>query len=183
MSQAQIGVTGLGTLGSALALNMAGHGFDVAVTNREIDWIAPFLAEAGNLAQRLHPHDTLESFVSGLKTPRVILFMIPSGAPLDAMIAAIGPLLSPGDTVIDGGNADFHETRRRAAELAAQDLHFVGLGVSGGELGARTGPSMMMGGSDHSWQQLAPILRRIAAHYQGTPCVAHLGPDGAGHFV
>jgi len=183
MSQAQIGVYGLGTMGSALALNMAGHGFDVAVTNRETDWIAPFLAEAGNLAQRLHPHDTLESFVSGLKTPRVILFMIPSGAPLDAMIAAISPLLSPGDTVIDGGNADFHETRRRAADLDAQDLHFVGLGVSGGELGARTGPSMMMGGSDHSWHQLAPILRRIAAQYQGTPCVAHLGPDGAGHFV
>ncbi|SFN35875.1 6-phosphogluconate dehydrogenase [Roseovarius lutimaris] len=183
MSQAQIGVYGLGTMGSALALNMAGHGFDVAVTNRETDWIAPFLAEAGNLAQRLHPHDTLESFVSGLKTPRVILFMIPSGAPLDAIIDAISPLLSPGDTVIDGGNADFHETRRRAADLAAQDLHFVGLGVSGGELGARTGPSMMMGGSDHSWHQLAPILRRIAAQYQGTPCVAHLGPDGAGHFV
>lgn len=183
MSQAQIGVYGLGTMGSALALNMAGHGFDVAVTNRETDWIAPFLAEAGNLAQRLQPYDTLESFVSGLKTPRVILFMIPSGAPLDAMIDAISPLLSPGDTVIDGGNADFHETRRRAADLDAQDLHFVGLGVSGGELGARTGPSMMMGGSDHSWHQLAPILRRIAAQYQGTPCVAHLGPDGAGHFV
>lgn len=183
MSKAQIGVYGLGTMGSALALNMAEHGFEVAVTNRETDWIAPFLAEAGDLVRHLHPHDTLESFVAGLKPPRVILCMIPSGAPMDAMIKALRPLLSAGDTVIDGGNADFHDTSRRAAELGAQDLHFVGLGVSGGELGARTGPSMMMGGSDHSWQQLGPILRAIAAQYEGAPCVAHLGPDGAGHFV
>ncbi|WP_294610564.1 NADP-dependent phosphogluconate dehydrogenase [uncultured Roseovarius sp.] len=183
MSGAQIGVYGLGTMGSALALNIAGHGFDVAVSNRETDWIAPFLEEAGALAARLRGHDTLESLVADLKSPRVILFMIPSGAPMDAMIAAITPLLSPGDTVIDGGNANFHDTRRRAAALAEKDLHFVGLGVSGGEFGARNGPSMMMGGSDHSWQQLGPILRTIAAQYHGTPCVAHLGPDGAGHFV
>ncbi|MDT8328043.1 MAG: NADP-dependent phosphogluconate dehydrogenase [Roseovarius sp.] len=183
MSGAQIGVFGLGTMGSALALNMAEHGFDVAVSNRETDWIAPFLEEAGGLAAHLRGHETLEAFVADLESPRVILFMIPSGEPMDAMIAALSPLLSPGDTVIDAGNANFHDTRRRAAALGAQDLHFVGLGVSGGELGARTGPSMMMGGSDHSWQQLRPILSVIAAHYQGQSCVAHLGPDGAGHFV
>jgi 6-phosphogluconate dehydrogenase len=183
MAQAQIGVYGLGTMGSALALNMADHGFDVAVTNRETDWIAPFIAEAGALAERLHPQETLEGFVRAIKPPRVILFMIPSGAPMDAMLTEITPYLSPGDTVIDGGNADFHDTRRRAAQLAGQDLHFVGMGVSGGEAGARTGPSMMVGGSDHSWQQLQPILTAIAARFEGEPCVAHLGPDGAGHFV
>lgn len=183
MAQAQIGVYGLGTMGSALALNMADHGFDVAVTNRETDWIAPFIAEAGALAARFHPQETLEGFVRAIETPRVILFMIPSGAPMDAMLTEITPYLSPGDTVIDGGNADFHDTRRRAAQLAGQDLHFVGMGVSGGEAGARTGPSMMVGGSDHSWQQLQPILTAIAARFEGEPCVAHLGPDGAGHFV
>jgi len=183
MAQAQIGIYGLGTMGSALALNMAEHGFDVAVTNRETDWIAPFVEEASAFSARLYPKERLTDFVAALRTPRVILFMIPSGAPMDAMLEEITPLLSPGDTVIDGGNADFHDTRRRAAQLTERDLHFVGLGVSGGEAGARHGPSMMLGGSRHSWAQLEPILTSIAATYDGTPCVAHLGPDGAGHFV
>ena len=183
MPKAQIGVYGLGTMGSALAQNMAENGFDVAVTNREVEWIAPFIKEAGALASKLHPQDTLEEFIGELVTPRVILFMIPSGAPMDAMIEAVMPLLEAGDTIIDGGNADFHDTRRRTVTLAQHDLHFVGMGVSGGEKGARYGPSMMVGGSDHSWQQLRPILREIAARFDGDPCVDHLGPDGAGHFV
>jgi 6-phosphogluconate dehydrogenase len=183
MAQARIGVYGLGTMGSALALNMAGRGIDVAVSNRETDWIAPFVAGAGSLAVRIHPFEDLQDFVRALELPRVILFMIPSGAPMDAMLEAVTPLLAPGDIVIDGGNADFHDTRRRAADLAARDLHFVGLGVSGGEAGARDGPSMMVGGSDHGWQAVRPILTAIAARYEGAPCVAHLGPDGAGHFV
>tara|TARA_R110002049_G_scaffold23781_6_gene84708 strand:+ start:99167 stop:100597 length:1431 start_codon:yes stop_codon:yes gene_type:complete len=180
---ADIGVYGLGTMGSALALNLADHGFDVAVCNREADWIAPFLAEAGPLAARLTGSATLQAFVMAIAQPRTILFMIPSGAPMDAMIAAITPLLNDGDTLIDGGNADFHDTRRRSAALSGTGLHFVGMGVSGGEDGARHGPSMMVGGSEHSWQQLQPMAEAIAAKYDGTPCVAHLGPDGAGHFV
>ncbi len=181
--QAQIGIYGLGTMGSALALNMADSGFDVAVTNREADWIASFMSEAGGLAGKLHPQDELADFVASLATPRVILFMIPSGKPMDMMIEAITPHLEPGDTIIDGGNANFHDTRRRSALLAEQDLHFVGMGVSGGESGARHGPSMMVGGTDHSWAQLKPVLRAIAAQFEGDPCVDHLGPDGAGHFV
>jgi 6-phosphogluconate dehydrogenase len=181
--KAQIGVYGLGTMGSALALNMAEKGFDVAVTNRELDWIADFMSEAGTLTSNLTSYEALESFVAGLKTPRVILFMIPSGKPMDMMIEAVSPLLEPGDTIIDGGNADFHLTRARGQRMAEQDLHFVGMGVSGGEKGARHGPSMMVGGTDHSWTQLRPILRAIAAQYEGDPCVDHLGPDGAGHFV
>ncbi len=183
MSKAQIGIYGLGTMGSALALNIAEKGFDVAVTNRETEWIADFIAEAGDLARNLHPFERLEDFVANLATPRVVLFMIPSGKPMDQMIEAVVPLLSPGDTIIDAGNADFHRTRERAAALAGQDIHFVGLGVSGGENGARHGPSMMVGGTDHSWQQLKPVLEAIAARHEGVPCVAHLGPDGAGHFV
>ena len=183
MSTAQIGIYGLGTMGSALALNMAERGISVAVSNREPEWIPDFIAEAGALAARLHPREALDAFANSLRTPRVILFMIPSGAPMDQMIETITPLLSPGDTLIDGGNADFHDTRRRAAALAAKDLHFVGMGTSGGEEGARHGPSMMVGGSAHSWQQLKPILTAIAADFHGDACVDHLGPDGAGHFV
>ena len=183
MTKAQIGIYGLGTMGSALALNMAEKGFDVAVTNRESGWIDDFIAEAGTLSAKLHGHSSLPDFVAGLTTPRVILFMIPSGKPMDAMIEQITPLLMAGDTIIDGGNADFHDTRSRSQTLAAQDLHYVGMGVSGGEKGARHGPSMMVGGTEHSWTQLRPILRAIAARYEGDPCVAHLGPDGAGHFV
>ncbi|MCX7567170.1 NADP-dependent phosphogluconate dehydrogenase [Sulfitobacter sp. F26169L] len=181
--KADIGVYGLGTMGSALALNLAESGFQVAVTNRETDWIATFMQKAGPLAEQLTPANTLEEFVAALKTPRTILFMIPSGAPMDAMIDAVLPLLEKGDTIIDGGNADFHDTRRRFKRLADTGAHFVGMGVSGGEQGARHGPSMMVGGTAHSWQQLKPMAEAIAAKYNGAPCVAHLGPDGAGHFV
>ncbi len=183
MSKSQIGVYGLGTMGSALALNMADNGFQVAVTNREVDWIAPFIKEAGALVNNLAPHDTLKDFIQGLTTPRVILFMIPSGKPMDMMIDTITPLLDAGDTIIDGGNANFHDTRRRSALMAKNDLHFVGMGVSGGESGARHGPSMMVGGTDHSWTQLKPVLQAISAKFEGDACVDHLGPDGAGHFV
>ncbi|PVA11275.1 phosphogluconate dehydrogenase (NADP(+)-dependent, decarboxylating) [Pelagivirga sediminicola] len=183
MGTARIGVYGLGTMGSALALNMAENDIDVAVANREAAWISPFIAEAGALAQRLHPQDDLATLIGALPQPRVLLCMIPSSAPMDEVIAAALPLLAPGDTIIDGGNADFRATRRRSAELAARGIHLVGMGVSGGEAGARHGPSMMVGGPAHSWAQLQPILTAIAARYQGDPCVAHLGPDGAGHFV
>ena len=180
---ADIGVYGLGTMGSALALNLAEKGFKVAVTNREPEWIADFLAEAGPLAENLTGIEDLKDFISGLKTPRTILFMIPSGAPMDAMIDTVSPLLEDGDTIIDGGNADFNDTRRRFEALQFKGLHFVGMGVSGGETGARHGPSMMVGGTEHSWAQLKPMAEAIAAKFEGDPCVAHLGPDGAGHFV
>ena len=183
MTKADIGVYGLGTMGSALALNLSEQGFRVAVSNRELPWIERFINEAGPLADQIEPCDTLEAFVGALKLPRVILFMIPSGAPMDQMIQAISPLLEAGDTIIDGGNANFNDTRRRFETLESEGLHFVGMGVSGGEKGARHGPSMMVGGTDHSWQQLRPMAEAIAAKFEGAPCVDHLGPDGAGHFV
>ncbi|WP_120504289.1 NADP-dependent phosphogluconate dehydrogenase [Sulfitobacter mediterraneus] len=180
---ADIGVYGLGTMGSALALNLADSGFDVAVSNREANWIDDFIKEAGPLAKRLTGQADLGDFVAAIARPRSILFMIPSGAPMDAMIEAIRPHLEEGDTIIDGGNANFNDTRRRSADLAGTGLHFVGMGVSGGEEGARHGPSMMVGGTDHSWTSLRPMAEAIAAKFKGEPCVAHLGPDGAGHFV
>ncbi len=183
MSSAQIGVFGLGTMGSALALNLAETGMTVAVTNREAPWIDTLLDRAGALSDNLQGHARLADFVAALERPRLILFMIPSGGPLDAALDQIVPMLAPGDTVIDGGNADFHDTRRRAQALRSRDLHFVGLGISGGEEGARHGPSMMVGGSAESWERLRPILQAVAARYRGDPCVDHLGPDGAGHFV
>ncbi len=180
---ADIGVYGLGTMGSALALNFAEKGFRVAVSNREAGWIDSFLAESGDMAGQLEGHADLADFVKSIARPRSILFMIPSGAPMDAMIEAITRYLDDGDTLIDGGNADFHDTRRRAAAFEATGFHYVGMGVSGGAEGARHGPSMMVGGSAHSWDQLRPMAEAIAAKFEGIPCVAHLGPDGAGHFV
>jgi len=180
---ADIGVYGLGTMGSALALNFADKGLTVAVSNRETDWIDNFIKNAGGLQGKLKGYSKLAEFVDGIAKPRSILFMIPSGAPMDAMIEAIQPLLDKGDTLIDGGNADFNVTRRRAAAFEGTGLHFVGMGVSGGAEGARHGPSMMVGGTAHSWAQLRPMAEAIAAKFNGDPCVAHLGPDGAGHFV
>jgi 6-phosphogluconate dehydrogenase len=170
-------------MGSALALNLADNGFRVAVSNREHDRIGAFVALAGDLAENIEPHDDLEQLVAALPRPRTVLFMVPSGAIMDDLIASTRHLFDDGDTIIDAGNADYHDTRRRAAALEPTGLHFVGMGVSGGEEGARRGPSMMVGGSDHSWQQLKPMARAIAADFNGDPCVAHVGPDGAGHFV
>lgn len=180
---ANIGVYGLGTMGSALALNFAEKGFHVAVSNREAEWIDAFVTEAGALSRMVTGVADLQAFVAAIARPRSILFMIPSGAPMDAMIAAVSPFLEEGDTIIDGGNADFNATRERSAAMQDTGLHFVGMGVSGGEEGARNGPSMMVGGSTHSWRQLRPMVEAIAAKFEGEPCVAHLGPDGAGHFV
>lgn len=183
MQKAQIGVYGLGTMGSALALNLAEKGFCVAVTNRESDWIAPFVKEAGPLAANLVAAPALDDFIASLARPRVLLFMIPSGAPMDAMIAKVRGLLDPGDMIIDGGNANFNDTNRRSADLTGDALEYVGMGVSGGETGARHGPSMMVGASQAGWARLKPMAEAIAAQFNGDPCVAHLGPEGAGHFV
>ncbi|MEM9319076.1 MAG: NADP-dependent phosphogluconate dehydrogenase [Pseudomonadota bacterium] len=181
MAEAQIGLIGLGTMGAALALNIAEHGFDIAVWNRTASRTVDFMTEAGALAARVTPTEALADFVAALETPRAIILMVPAGAPVDEQIAALRPLLAPGDLIIDGGNANFHDTNARAA--AAGDLLYLGLGVSGGEEGARFGPSMMAGGSQAAWDRAAPILRAIAARYDGTPCADFFGEGGAGHFV
>jgi 6-phosphogluconate dehydrogenase len=180
---ARIGLVGLGTMGSALALNIAERGFRVAVTNRTAARLPAFLAEAGPLAERITAAETPEALVAALARPRAVILMVPAGEATDAQIAALRPLLAPGDTIVDGGNADFHDTRRRAADLEAAGIRFLGLGVSGGEEGARHGPSLMGGGSAAAWQSVGEVLEAIAARFAGQPCARLLGPDGAGHFV
>ena len=181
MSGSTFGVIGLGTMGRNLALNIEEHGFPVAVWNLETEWTDAFL--------QAHPQaaftgaTTLEALVAALERPRRIVMMIPAGAPVDQMIQKLSPLLEAGDIVIDGGNSYFEDTRRREAALREQRLHFVGCGVSGGEEGARFGPSIMPGGSDEAWGRIKDVLEAIAAKTEAGPCVTHVGPDGAGHFV
>jgi 6-phosphogluconate dehydrogenase len=179
---AQIGVTGLGVMGRNLARNFARHGYTVALHNRTTSRTT---AVAGQFGQEgsFVPAQTAQEFVQALERPRRVLIMVNAGPATDAVIDEFAPLLEPGDMIIDGGNAHFGDTRRREATLRQQDLHFVGMGVSGGEEGALNGPSIMPGGSGESYASLGPMLEAISAHVDGTPCCTHIGPDGAGHFV
>jgi len=183
MGKARIGLIGLGVMGRNLTLNIAENGYDVAVHNRTTARIDDFIGGAGALADRLVGCETPEALVAAIARPRAIILMIKAGTPVDATIATLKPLLEPGDMIIDAGNANFHDTRRREAALAADGLSFIGMGVSGGEVGARFGPSIMVGGKAESYVFIRDIIEAIAAKYQGDPCAAHLGPDGAGHFV
>ncbi len=181
IKRAHFGVIGLGVMGQNLALNLADHGRDVAVWNLEPDWVDRFIQQNGQ--QRFVGTRTLEDLVRALEPPRQILMMIKAGAPVDEMLAQLRPYLSPGDIVIDGGNSFFQDTQRREAEMRGRGVYFVGMGVSGGEEGARHGPSLMPGGAREAYQQLSPALEAIAAKTDSGPCVTYVGPDGAGHFV
>lgn len=183
MTVAHLGLIGVGTMGGALALNIAEHGFDIGLYNLDPTTIDALIAGAGPLAPRLTKTDSVAALVAALPTPRAIILLVPAGGPVDASIDALLPHLAPGDTIIDGGNSDFRDTQSRTARVEAAGFNYLGVGVSGGEEGARHGPSMMVGGSAAAWEPLRPILQSIAAKYDGQPCVAHLGPDGAGHFV
>src|SRR6202046_5218699 len=179
---AQIGVTGLGVMGRNLARNFARHGYTVALHNRTAARVTDTVNQFGHEGTFVPATDPSE-FVQALERPRRLLIMVNAGAATDAVIDEFAPLLEPGDMLIDGGNAHFHDTRRREAALRQINLHFVGMGVSGGEEGALNGPSIMPGGSVESYQALGPMLETISAHVDGTPCCTHTGPDGAGHFV
>ncbi|MEM9973689.1 MAG: NADP-dependent phosphogluconate dehydrogenase [Pseudomonadota bacterium] len=180
---ARIGLTGLGTMGAALALNIAERGYPVAVHNRSQERTRTFLDNAGALAEVITATDSLEALAGALDTPRAVIVMVPAGDPVDSVIDGLVPHLEAGDLIIDAGNANFHDTRRREADLAAKGLNFIGMGVSGGEDGARHGPSIMVGGPPESYTPIEEIIEAIAARYKDEPCAAHLGPDGAGHFV
>ncbi|MDM7458755.1 MAG: NADP-dependent phosphogluconate dehydrogenase, partial [Paracoccus sp. (in: a-proteobacteria)] len=182
MTEPRIGVIGLGTMGAALALNIAEKAGPVAVWNRTAQITRDFHATAGDLAARITPCETLADLVAALQPPRAIILMIPAGAPVDDQLAALAPLLDPQDLVIDAGNADFHDTERRTT--AGLPFRFLGMGISGGEDGARHGPAIMGGGSPEDWALVAPALRAIAARADdGQPCAARMGSGGAGHFV
>ncbi|MDT0322311.1 MULTISPECIES: NADP-dependent phosphogluconate dehydrogenase [unclassified Streptomyces] len=180
--QAQIGVTGLAVMGRNLARNFARHGHTVAVHNRTAARTRDLVATYGHEGDFV-PAETAEEFVASLERPRRLVVMVKAGAPTDAVIDEFAPLLEPGDMIVDGGNAHYLDTRRREAALRERGLHFVGCGISGGEEGALNGPSIMPGGSAESYQALGPLLESIAAQVDGEPCCAHIGPDGAGHFV
>jgi 6-phosphogluconate dehydrogenase len=181
MSQSTFGVIGLGTMGRNLALNIEEHGFPVAVWNLETEWTDAFLRD--HPKAKFTGAKTLEALVAALERPRRILMMVPAGAPVDEMIGKLSPLLDDGDILIDGGNSYFEDTRRREAALRERRLNFVGCGVSGGEEGARFGPSIMPGGSADAWDRIKDVLESISAKTDAGPCVTHVGPDGAGHFV
>ncbi|MEW2582470.1 NADP-dependent phosphogluconate dehydrogenase [Streptomyces virginiae] len=182
-STAQIGVTGLAVMGSNLARNFARNGFTVAVHNRTTARTTALVEEFGHEGAFV-PAESAKEFVDALERPRRIVIMVKAGDPTDAVIREFAPLLEEGDVIIDGGNAHFEDTRRRERELREQGIHFVGVGISGGEEGALLGPSIMPGGSRESYASLGPLLEKIAAKApDGTPCTSHVGPDGAGHFV
>ena len=182
MNKAAIGVIGLAVMGRNLALNIESRGYSVAVYNRSREKTDELVAQCPD--RKLVPAHSLEQFVDSLEKPRRILLMVKAGEPTDATIAALKPLLDQGDVLIDGGNTHFTDTIRRNQELARAGLHFIGTGVSGGEEGALKGPAIMPGGPRDAYELVAPILTQIAAKApDGEPCVAYIGPDGAGHFV
>ncbi|MFF4849900.1 NADP-dependent phosphogluconate dehydrogenase [Streptomyces sp. NPDC001194] len=182
-STAQIGVTGLAVMGSNLARNFARNGYTVAVHNRTAAKTTALVEEFGHEGSFVAAESAKE-FVDALERPRRLIIMVKAGEPTDAVIREFAPLMEPGDVIIDGGNAHFEDTRRREKELREQGIHFVGAGISGGEEGALLGPSIMPGGSAESYASLGPMLEKISAKAKdGTPCVSHVGPDGAGHFV
>ncbi|MBV8626328.1 MAG: NADP-dependent phosphogluconate dehydrogenase, partial [Paraburkholderia sp.] len=182
MGKQAIGVVGLAVMGRNLALNIESRGHAVSVYNRSRAKTDELIKEFPD--RKLVPAFTLEEFVESLETPRRILLMVKAGEPTDATIASLKPLLDKGDILIDGGNTHFTDTIRRNQELAKAGLHFIGTGVSGGEEGALRGPSIMPGGQRDAYDLVAPILTEIAAKApDGEPCVAYMGPDGAGHFV
>ncbi|KIC44922.1 NADP-dependent phosphogluconate dehydrogenase [Tateyamaria sp. ANG-S1] len=183
MSAAEIGVIGLGTMGAMLALNIADNGFTVAVHNRTASRIPEFMDKAGDLAEQITGHAALEDFVNGLASPRNIILMVPAGDAVDAQIEQLRPLLDADDMIIDAGNANFHDSERRAKEAEAAGVPFLGIGVSGGAEGARFGPSIMGGGTSEAWDRVAHILKAISAKYEDQPCATYMGAGGAGHFV
>jgi 6-phosphogluconate dehydrogenase len=177
------GLTGLATMGANLARNVAHHDIPVAVHNRTTSRMRRFVDEHGSEGP-LSGYESVEDWVGALATPRVLMSMVQAGPATDAVIEEIAPHLAPGDILIDGGNANFRDTQRRHAELSSRGIHFLGVGVSGGEEGALNGPSIMPGGGRAPYDEsVRPILEGIAAVVDGTPCCTYVGPDGAGHYV
>ena len=179
---AQIGVVGLAVMGSNLARNFARNGHTVAVYNRSTEKTHNFMANHGAEGDFI-PSETITDFVASLEKPRRAIIMVQAGNATDAVIHQLADAMDDGDIIIDGGNALYTDTIRREQEIADRGLNFVGAGISGGEEGALNGPAIMPGGPEKTWEALGPLLESIAANVDGVPCVTHIGPDGAGHFV
>jgi 6-phosphogluconate dehydrogenase len=185
MSSADIGLIGLAVMGSNLALNIADKGYTVAVHNRTSARIDDFVAtaQAEGLSEKVVPEADLGDFIRAIKRPRSVIIMVKAGQPVDDTIEQLLPLLEEGDAILECGNSLYTDTARRFAYLQPKGIGYLGVGVSGGEEGARHGPSIMVGGSKQQWHNAEPILTAISAKFNGEPCVAYLGEGGAGHFV
>jgi 6-phosphogluconate dehydrogenase len=175
------GMIGLGVMGRSLLLNMADHDFAVAGHDKDAGKVDSLNNEAGE--RKAKGFLDVKEFIQNLQTPRAIMMLVPAGKPVDSVIEELTPLLDKGDILIDGGNSHFTDTNRRVEELEAKGLHFFGMGVSGGEEGARRGPSMMPGGDKDAYNVMKPIFEAIAAKVNGEPCVTYIGPGASGHFV
>ncbi len=183
-TQADIGLIGLAVMGQNLVMNMNDHGFTVAVFNRTVSKVDGFLAGPAKNSRVIGTH-SLQEFFQTLKRPRKVMFMVKAGAPVDELIEECLPFLEKGDIVIDGGNSHYPDTERRVNTLKAKGILFVGTGVSGGEEGARHGPSIMPGGNPEAWNAIQPIFQGISAKAKedGLPCCEWVGDGGAGHYV
>jgi len=184
MSKQVFGLIGLGVMGQNFIQNVERNGFSAAVYNRSSETTEKFIAGPA-AGKNIKPSYTLEEFVGSLESPRKIMLLVKAGAPVDATIQQLVPLLDKGDLIIDGGNSFFTDTERRAKELESQGFNFFGMGVSGGEEGALWGPSLMPGGSRDAYKEVEPIMNAVAAKAEedGVPCVTYLGPGGSGHYV
>lgn len=183
MEKADIGMVGLGVMGSNLALNIAEKGFRVAAYDRDPAVVRQFYKNAGALSDKIIPCESFEALVENTRQPRPFIFLIKAGQPVDDETARLRLLLDKQDIIIDSGNSDYRDTVRRLKALGPNDPTFVGMGISGGAEGARHGASMMVGGTEAAYERIAPVLNAVAAQYEGEACVALMGPDGAGHFV
>ena len=180
--KADIAVIGLAVMGQNLILNMNDHGFTVAAFNRTVSKVDDFLAKEAKGTNVIGAH-SIEEMVSLLKKPRRVMLMVKAGQPVDEFIELLLPHLEPGDIIIDGGNSLFADTARRMAYVESKGLLYIGTGVSGGEEGARRGPSIMPGGSPAAWPHVKNIFQGIAAKVDGAPCCDWVGEGGAGHYV
>ena len=176
------GMIGLGTMGSNLLLNMADHGFSVIGYDKNPEKTIAFEASASK-DNTVKGVNSLEQMIAKLKVPRKMMMLVPAGKPVDSVLSDLKPLLQKGDIVIDGGNSHYTDTLSRIIEMKELGFHFMGIGISGGEEGARKGPSIMPGGDEEAYQEVAPILRAVAAKVNGEPCVGYLGHNAAGHYV
>jgi 6-phosphogluconate dehydrogenase len=177
----RLGMIGLGTMGRNLLLNMADHGFAVAGHDKDASKLE--LLDKEGAGKPVKGFASVKDFIDSLDSPKVVLMLVPAGKIVDAVIDELEPLLSAGDIIIDGGNSHFTDTTARVKRLEKKQLHFFGMGISGGEEGARKGPSMMPGGDTTAYQYVQPIIEAIAAKVNGEPCVTYIGPGASGHFV
>ena len=178
-----LGMVGLGVMGANLSLNMAEHGFSVAGLDTDIEKARAFSENGSSSGLKVRGFTDVAEFVRAVRAPRAIFMLVPAGPPVDAVIHNLLPFLEKGDLLIDGGNSFYKDTELRSTTLTQKGIHFMGMGISGGEMGARRGPSLMPGGPLPAYELVQPVLEKVAAQVDGQPCATYLGPGAAGHYV